>query len=106
MKKIFGFIKMSSLDVLAAEYIGLGVLVSLFSIFLGFYAAAFILADQCYPELGLATIEIIHRQIFHNLALWAAGYSLVIFILYWVFAGAQVKSIVKIARETAGPGTK
>jgi len=98
MRKVFGLKKASPLGILTAEYIFMGVLISLFSVFLGFYTAAFILADKCYPELTLKTINLVHGQIFHSLPLAAAGYSLLIFIFYWFFARSQVKSIARIVR--------
>lgn len=98
MKRIFGLKKASPLGILTAEYIFMGVLISLFSVFLGFYTAAFILAEKCYPELTLETINLVHQQIFHNLPLTAAGYSLLIFVFYWFFARSQVKSIARILR--------
>lgn len=99
MKKIFGLVKMSPLQILTAEYIGIGVVVSVFSAFLGFYCAAFVVADKCYPELAVETIQIVHRQLFHNMALAAGGYSLVVFSLYWFFARGQIKHILRIARQ-------
>lgn len=101
MKKIFGIAKISPLTRLTAEYVGMGVVVSLFSIFFGFYAAALLMADKCYPELSLATIQTIHRQIFHNLDLAVAGYSFLIFIFYWFFAKNQIRNILMIARRPA-----
>ncbi|MDD2804897.1 MAG: hypothetical protein PHV33_05025 [Elusimicrobiales bacterium] len=78
---------------LTAEYVGVGVVVSLLSAFLGFYGAAFVIADKCYPELGLETIQLVHRALFHNMALAAAVYSIFIFSLYWVFARGQIRRL-------------
>jgi len=85
-----------TLGVLTAEYVGVGVVVSLLSAFLGFYGAAFIIADKCYPELGLETIQLVHRALFHNMALAAGAYSLLIFALYWVFARGQLKRLKEL----------
>jgi len=82
-----------ALKILTAEYVGVGVVVSLLSAFLGFYGAAFIIADKCYPELGLETIQLVHRALFRNMALAAAFYSILIFSLYWVFARGQIKRL-------------
>ena len=102
MKKTFGFITMSPLGMLTAEYITIGVVVALFSAFLGFYSAACIIADKCYPELSLETIQLVHRELFHNMAVAAAVYSLIIFALYWFFARGQVKKIVALAQQRMG----
>lgn len=100
MRKIPGLKKMSPLGILTAEYVAVGVVVSLLSAFLGFYSAAYIIAEKCYPELGIETIQLVHRQLFHNMALGAAVYTLVIFALYLVFARSQLKSIFKMARQS------
>lgn len=94
-------IKMSPLTRLTAEYTGMGVLISLFSIFFGFYSAALLMADKCYPELGLETIQAVHRQIFNNLNVAMAGYSLLIFTFYWFFAKNHIKNILKAAQQPA-----
>lgn len=52
-----------------AEYTVAGTLISLFSIFLGFYAAAITFASQSYPELRIEIIDLIHRRIISNLVL-------------------------------------
>jgi hypothetical protein len=101
MKRFIKVKKISPLTRLTAEYIGMGVLVSLFSTFFGFYAAALLMADKCYPELGIDTIQTIHRQIFKNLDLALAGYSSLIFVFYWFFAKNQIKNILAIARQPA-----
>lgn len=51
------------------EYTMAGTLISLFSIFLGFYAAAITFASQSYPELNAGVIDMIHRRIISNLVL-------------------------------------
>ncbi|HBA59979.1 MAG TPA: hypothetical protein DCZ92_04000 [Elusimicrobia bacterium] len=78
----------------------MGVVISLFSVFLGFYTAATIMADNCYPELGLETIKLVHRQIFNSLPIAAAGYSSLVFIFYWFFARGQVNRIVRTLKQT------
>lgn len=67
------------------EFIGLGVTVSLLSALLGFYTAAYLMADKCYPELGIDTIQAIHRELFHNIGIAAATYALAVFALFWFF---------------------
>ena len=90
---------MSPLEILTTEYIGVGVVVSLFSAFLGFYSAAYVVAEKCYPELAVETIQAVHRQLFHNMGLAALVYALLIFSLYWFFARGQIKHILKIAKQ-------
>jgi len=51
------------------EYTLAGTLIAMFSIFLGFYAAAITFASQSYPELNLNLINLIHGRIIANLAL-------------------------------------
>ena len=100
MRNIFASLKRSPLGVLTAQYVAVGVVVSLLSAFLGFYSAAYIIAEKCYPELGVETIQLVHRQLFHNMALGAAVYTLVIFALYLVFARSQLRSILEMARQS------
>jgi len=52
-----------------AEFTLAGTLISLFSIFLGFYSSAITFAAQSYPQLNADIIELIHRQIISNLIL-------------------------------------
>jgi hypothetical protein len=95
MKKIFGIVRLSPIGVVRAEYVGLGVLMSLLSAFLGFYSAAFIMADKCFPELGVGTIQAVHRELFSGIPLAAAGYTLLVFALFWVFAREHIKRTVE-----------
>jgi len=104
MKRITGSLKNSASGRLTLEYISVGVVVSLLSAFLGFYSAAFIIADKCYPELGLETIQTVHRQLFHNMALAAAIYALVLFSLYWFLARSQIKNLLRTAGQRGCQG--
>ena len=99
MKKLFGLVNTSPLALLTSEYIVIGVVVSMFSALLGFYSAAFIIADKCYPELSLQTVQLVHRDLFHNMPLAIAVYGLMIFALYWFFARSQVKKITELAQQ-------
>lgn len=99
MKKLFGLVTISPLGLLTGEYIAMGVVVALFSALLGFYSAAFIIAEKCYPELRLETIQLVHRDLFHNMPLAVAVYGLMIFALYWFFARSQVKKITALAQQ-------
>lgn len=96
MKKIFEPVRLSPIGRLRAEYIGLGVLMALLSAFLGFYSAAFVAADKCFPELGLRTLQDAHRALFRDLPVFAALYSAAVFSLYWVFARSHLRRLAEM----------
>jgi hypothetical protein len=69
-----------------AEYTAAGALISLFSIFLGFYASAITFAAQSYPELNVGVINEIHRRIISNLILTSAVATPLIAGLFYLLA--------------------
>lgn len=69
-----------------AEYTAAGALISLFSIFLGFYASAITFASQSYPELNIGVINEIHRKIISNLVLTSAVATPLIAGLFYMLA--------------------
>lgn len=69
-----------------AEYTAAGALISLFSIFLGFYASAITFAAQSYPELNIGVINEIHRRIISNLILTSAVATPLIAGLFYLLA--------------------
>ncbi|OGR52908.1 MAG: hypothetical protein A2049_07335 [Elusimicrobia bacterium GWA2_62_23] len=69
-----------------AEYTAAGALISLFSIFLGFYASAITFAAQSYPELNVSVINEIHRRIISNLILTSAVATPLIAGLFYLLA--------------------
>lgn len=79
------------------EYAVAGSLISMFSMFLGFYAAAVTFAAQSYPQLEPALIDLIHRRIVSNLGLTVAIAMPFIAGLFYLLAR-------RYAALTRGPG--
>lgn len=69
-----------------AEYTIAGALISLFSIFLGFYASAITFASQSYPELNIGVIISIHNSIISSLILTASTVVPLIAGLFYMLA--------------------
>lgn len=68
------------------EYTLAGTLISMFSIFLGFYASAITFAAQSYPELNISLINLIHRKIIANLVLMSVTALPLIAGLFYMLA--------------------
>ena len=68
------------------EYTLAGTLISMFSIFLGFYASAITFAAQSYPELNISLINLIHRKIISNLVLMSVTALPLIAALFYMLA--------------------
>ncbi|OGS12968.1 MAG: hypothetical protein A2234_03000 [Elusimicrobia bacterium RIFOXYA2_FULL_58_8] len=102
MGKFLGQSRPRTLKTMTVEYVAVGVVVSLASVLLGFYSAAFIIAEKCYPELGVETISAVHRQLFYGMPLAMAVYALSVFALYWFFARGHVKSMASLMKQPDG----
>ncbi|HAF95693.1 MAG: hypothetical protein A2X34_06625 [Elusimicrobia bacterium GWC2_51_8] len=83
-----------------AEYTIAGTLISLFSIFLGFYASAITFASQSYPELNIGVIIAIHNSIISNLIVTASTAVPLIAGLFYMLARRHA------AMMTGGPAPR